>query len=145
MNRVLILIFCAAVFLCSCQKHYVRVTRLGLDRSNLASTFARTPDPRQEAPPRGEQLVVEWNLSSKVKDKKLLLDLSIIYKDYSEETLGYEIDCRRGVIAYFLIGDKYRTKKGIMMYKAEIKTKEGEAIQAWKQKLWTPLIKFDED
>lgn len=129
----------------SCEKHYVAVTRVDINRSSLASSFVKTPDPRQEFPPKGEQLVIEWNLPSALKEKELLLDLSLVYNDYSEETLEYELDSLRGIISYFLMGENFQEKKGIMTYKAEIRAKEGEVIKAWKHKLWIRLIKLDED
>jgi hypothetical protein len=145
MSLQLFLAFIVSLILCACEKHYVSVTKVEISRSSLASSFVKTPDPRQSFPPRGEQLVIEWNLPSTEKEKDLFLDLSLIYQDYSEETIQYELKSSRGVISYFLMGEDFREKKGIMTYKAEIRTKEGDLVKTWKHKLWVTLIKLDED
>ena len=129
----------------SCEKHYVAVTKVDINRISLASTFANTPDPRQLFPLKGEQLVVEWNLPSAMKGKELFLDLSLVYRDYSEETLQYDLGSLRGVISYFLLGENFQERKGVMTYRAEIRTKEGDLVKSWQHKLWITLIKLDED
>ncbi|MCH9630373.1 MAG: hypothetical protein S4CHLAM37_03690 [Chlamydiia bacterium] len=140
-----LLSLCLLIFCCmSCQTYYVSVTREAIDRSSLASSFAKTPDPRQLDPPSGERLLIQWNLLSKDVHEDLICSLSLIYKNYEEETVHYKVDAKRDVISYFLLGDRYETTKGIMTYKVEILTKEGEVVKSFKHQLWTKLIKLDD-
>lgn len=134
-----------SLLLSSCEKHYVAVTKVDINRSSLASGFAGTPDPRQMFPITGQQLVIEWNLPSTVRRQELFLDLSLVYRDYSEETLRYELTSSRGELSYFLLGENFEEKKGLMTYKADIKTQEGEILKTWQHKLWIKLITLDED
>jgi hypothetical protein len=133
------------LFLNACQKHYLTVTKVSIDRSSLASSFTKTPDPRQSFPPKGEQLVIEWNLPSTVNQKTLRLELSLVYKNYKEETFTYILESTRGVLSYFLMGQDFLEKKGVMTYKAELKTQEGEVIKMQRHKLWVSLIHIDEE
>lgn len=133
------------VCLGGCEKHYIRVTKVAVNKTSLASVFAQTPDPRKAYPPLGEELVIEWNLPAQAAGQKLLLDLFLIYKDYSEEMIEYSLEAPRGVISYFLLGEQYQVKKGLMTYKAEIKTESGEVLKEWEQKLWVKVIPFEEE
>lgn len=134
-----VLLFCS-----SCQKYYVSVTRDSIGVKTLASGFANTPDPRREEPPKGERLLIAWNLFSEDFQKELVCSLSIIYKNYEEETINYEVDRKRDVISYFLLGEKYESTKGIMTYKVDIVTKSGIVVKSFKHQLYTKLIKLDE-
>ena len=127
----------------SCEKHYVNVTRVGVNQTSLASVFADTPDPRLKSPPKGEQLIVEWNLASHVEGRLLFLELSVIFQDHTEEVIQYSLDHTRGIISYFLLGEKYSLKQGIMTYKVEIKESHGEVVKSWQHKLWVKLIPLE--
>ncbi len=134
---------CLSLFACS--KHYVNVTKIDIRRSTLASSFAETPDPRQKHPPKGEQLLVEWNLPSKWDKEHLFLQLHVIYNDYLEDTFVYSLDGPRGDLSYFLLGEHYQRSGGLMTYEAQIKTEEGVVIQQFKQALFTKIIPLDQE
>jgi len=123
-----------------CEKHYIQVTKAPITEESLASVFAKTPDPRQLSPPYGEELVVQWNLPVAARSKKLFLELTMIYRDYSEETLRCAIEDIRGVFSYFLLGADYEVKKGILTSKVDIVTEEGEILKQWHHRLWVSLI-----
>jgi hypothetical protein len=135
----------ALLFLTACSKHYVQVTRVDINKSSLASVFTGTPDSRKIFPPKGEQLLIEWNLPSTVKGKKLLLDLSLVYHDYTEETVRFSLDKARGMMSYFLLGERFQVKKGFLTYQAEIRTVEGELIKSCKEHLWVKLIQLEKE
>lgn len=132
-------------FLTSCQKHYVSVLQESVGKKNLASFFTKTPDFRLKEPPSGEKLLIEWNLKEEVMKKELVCRLSLFYKNYTVETLYYPVLKKRGVISYFLLGEKFLLTKGLLTYKAEIVTKEGDLVQKFEQQLFTKLITIKED
>jgi hypothetical protein len=131
------------LLLVSCEKYYLSVTREAVDRARLASTFVKSPDPRQESPPKGQELTIEWRLPEKDLEEGLTLVLSIIYKNHSQETICYPVNKRRGVITYSLIGEEYKQTEGLLTYKVEILQKDNLVLKEWKQQLWTELIVLD--
>ena len=131
------------LLLVSCEKYYLSVTREAVDRAQLASTFVKSPDPRQESPPKGQELTIEWRLPEKDLEEGLTLVLSIIYKNHSQETICYPVNKRRGVITYSLIGEEYKQTEGLLTYKVEILQKDNLVLKEWKQQLWTELIVLD--
>lgn len=128
---------------CSCAKYYLSVKRESVDQNSLASTYVRSPDPRQKNPPRGQELIMEWRLPRGFSQEKVTLVLDVLYKNYTQETFFYPISRRRGVITYSLLGNDYKEKEGLLTYKAQIRNEEGFVIQEWKQQLWTELIVID--
>jgi len=134
---------CLALF--SCSKHYVNVTKIEVTRSTLASSFAKTPDPRQKHPPKGEQLLVEWNLPSKWDKEHLFLELHLIYHDCFEETFRYDLDKLRGDLSYFLLGEHYQKTGGLMTYEVQIKTETDQIVEQFKQALFTKIIPLDQE
>lgn len=93
----------------------------------------------------GQKLFVEWNLPSDDVKKGLILTLKIIFRNYQEETISYAIDRRRGWITYELLDERFYETKGLLTYKADIATIEGEVVKEWKQQLWVNLIKLEEE
>lgn len=140
--------FCSLFFLlfmfCGCEKYYLTVKRKYIDRDQLASTFVGSPDPRQKNPPTGQELAIEWRLPPEAMKNRLQLTLSVLYKDYSQKTFVYPIDRKRGVVTYALLNQEYFEKKGLLTYKAEITSSEGETIKHWQQILWTNLIMLED-
>lgn len=127
-----------------CEKYYVSIKRDGVDRSKLASTFVGSPDPRQQNPSQGEALIIEWSLPSHLLQQSLTLQLKIIYHDYSEKTLCYPVDRRRGLVVYSLLDDEYYKTGGFLTYMAEIRGSDGLVLQEWKEHLWVELIPLDD-
>ncbi|MBM3191151.1 MAG: hypothetical protein FJZ63_00665 [Chlamydiae bacterium] len=131
--------------LTSCTKHYVAVSQISVGKSSLASTFAKTPDPRKQAPPRGKQLLIEWNLPTHFAKETLFLELQLIYGDLSEETLKYALEGVRGEISYFLLGEKYQKTQGLFTYKALIKTSTGDIVKEFTQGLFVKILPLDQE
>ncbi|NGX51674.1 MAG: hypothetical protein K1060chlam2_01547 [Chlamydiae bacterium] len=132
------------ILLSGCEKYYLSVKRESVDRSKLASTFVGSPDPRQKNPPTGEELLLEWRLPRTALKQELTLVLKLIYKNYSEETIRYPVDRRRGVIIFALLDEKYRQTEGFLTYKADIITPDGTPLKEWKQQLWVDLITLED-
>ena len=129
------------MLLVGCERYYLGVKRASVGGETLASRFVGSPDPRLKDPPVGQKLFVEWNLARK---QDVTLKLYLLFKDYSQETVVYEIGERRGIYVYSLMGGKFLEKGGLMTYKAEL-VKEDKVIKTWEQQLWTKLIEIEED
>jgi len=129
---------------CGCEKYYISIKRDTIDQSKLASTFVESPDPRQKNPPKGEKLIIEWRLPSYVLHQYITLQLNIIYNNYSEQTLYYPVNQRKGIIIYSLLEDQYYKTGGFLTYVAKIKKSDGTVLKEWKQWLWVDRISLDD-
>ena len=124
----------------ACQKYELSVSEQRVDERYLASYYVGTPDPRKECPPAGQKLIIEWSIPSCVLDENPCLALHLIYWDYTEETIYYPVNYQRAYQVFSLIDADYEKKQGILTYKAEILTGDGDVYREWKHKLWVPLI-----
>lgn len=144
MMRFLMLSF--LIFLSTgCQRQYLSVIKLDINKDRLASTYVKSPDPRQKNPPKGEELVIEWTLPSSVMKKKPFLRLSLIYNDYSQEHLTRKILRRSGSVNYSVLGKKFKEKQGLLTYKVDVVSSDNKILKEWRQALWTPLITLDQE
>lgn len=137
---IIVLVFCTG-----CQRYYISVCQDKVDRNFLASTQAKTPDPRQENPPEGERLIVEWQVPRDLLKEDPCLLLDVVYKDYTEESFSYPICHRMDYVVYNLLGNEYKEKKGILTYQAKVQTENGKTFYDWKHQLWTKLIILEQD
>jgi hypothetical protein len=142
--RQLCFLFYLLFLFSGCEKYYLTVKKEYVDRDRLASTFVGSPDPRQNHPPTGQELTIEWRLAPEMVSEEPYLVLKILYQDYSEATFTYPIDRRRGIVTYALLDEAYREKEGLLTYKAEIFNNQGEVMKKWQQVLWTDLITLEE-
>lgn len=128
-----------------CQKYYISICQAKLDKDYLASSHVATPDFRQKSPPLGDQLIIEWKVSEEFLRETPLLYLHVIYKDYTEAFFSYPMSYRMGYVVYSLLGEEYKEKKGLLTYKAEIRTEKGGIFRDWKHQLWTNLLVIKEE
>lgn len=138
-------LFASIFFLAGCQKYYISIAQENIDINYLASTALGTPDPRQKNPPLGEQLIIEWQVPRDRLSDHLVLQLHVIYKNYTEEFFIYPVPHKLDYVTYSLLGEEYKQKKGILTYQAEIKDDMGAVIVDWRHQLWTKLIALEED
>ncbi|MBY0530007.1 MAG: hypothetical protein K2P51_07430 [Rhabdochlamydiaceae bacterium] len=138
--KSLILLLVGALSLGGCQKYYLSVCQQWVDVRYLASTHVNTPDPRQENPPIGQMLSMDWRVPQELLAQKPRIELSLIFWDYTEEKKSYPIDKRMGWATYKLLNDDYDRTGGILTYKAEIVTEDGSVYREWKHQLWVNLI-----
>lgn len=129
----------------SCQKYGLAVRRQRVDNTYLASTHIGSPDPRQECPPNGQMVVVEWWVPRELLCENPKICLHLILWDYSQRTIVFPIDKRIGYETYFVIGEDFATTCGIITYKAEIVTDDGCVFRDWKHQLWVDLIQIEEE
>ncbi|MCX6987206.1 MAG: hypothetical protein NT065_03495 [Chlamydiae bacterium] len=136
------LLFCS---LTGCQKYYLSLSNQKINVHSLASTYVHTPDKRQHSPPNGEMIVVDWRVPKEVLDKKPVIDLYVIYGDYTEKRFEYPIYKRMGYKTYKLINDEFLSSKGIITYCADLRLDDGEIYRSWKHQLWVNLITVEDD
>lgn len=142
-NRTLFL-FPFLFIMASCQKYYLSIYQEKIDQSSLASSYVGSPDPRQKNPPTGQELIMEWQVPQEIIDKKASICLDVIYRDYSEAEFVYPISHKTGYVTYFLLDAEYKQKKGLLSYKGEIRTDDGEVFRSWQHQLWVKVIRLED-
>ncbi len=145
MKKCRVFLFLALILVASsCQKYYLTIYQERVDKDSLASTYVGSPDPRQKNPPKGQELILEWQIPKEVLDKKPSIHLQIIYKDYSEAQKIYPITHKTGYVVYTLVGKEFKKTKGLLAYKAELQTEDGEVFRVWQHQLWVNIIRLEE-
>ena len=132
-------LFCLCA-LTGCQKHYLSLRQIPIDFEYLASSHVGSPDPRQANPPYGQKIVMQWAVPLSLLEKRPQLVFHVVYKNHTEEELIYPIEYRSGIKIFSLLNEDFRSKGGILTYKAEIRTKDGEIYRKWQHQLWVELI-----
>ena len=115
-----------------------------MDSSYLASTHVSTPDPRQENPPLGQKLIVDWRVPKEIFDQKPEVVLDLIFWDYTTRQVKIPISHRMDFLAYKLLNEEYEKTGGILTYKAQIVTQDGSVFREWRHQLWVSLIKIND-
>jgi hypothetical protein len=134
------LLLASLLLFSGCEKYYISICQDSVDSSYLASSHVKTPDPRQENPPLGDRLIIEWQVPKALLDKTPVLHLHVIYKDYSEQFLTYPMTSRIDYVVYTLLGEEYQQRKGILTYEAKIVDDQAQIFRDWKHQLFTRLI-----
>ncbi len=138
-------LFLLLLVLSSCEKYYVSVSQQWVDVRYLASTHVKTPDPRQDHPPIGQMMIIDWRVPKELLRKKPHIQLTMIFWNYTEKTVCFPIDQRMGWVTYKLLDEEYDETKGILTYKAEIVDEKGSLFREWKHQLWVNLITVQEE
>lgn len=126
-----------------CSTSNLDIERRIVNRETLPSTYVDSPDPMQASPPTGQKLFINWTLPKKEQTWPYLLLLKVIYKNLEEETISYTVGSRKGLKVFELLDEKFEGTGGLLTYKAEMMTLDGEIIQEFKHRLWFELISFD--
>lgn len=124
----------------SCYKNHFYVQQEWIDRSYLASTHVHTPDPRQEHPPSGQQLLVSWDFPRSVFEQKLHLEATIRLWDSTQELIIRPILRKRGYEVFYFPNDLPGTDKRILTYSIRALSERGEVVGYWEHQFWTKLI-----
>ena len=140
----ILLLLLGMLSITSCQKYYLSICQLKIDKNSLASTYVGSPDPRQKNPPQGQRLILEWQIPKDLLTQKPTLHLEVLYQDYSEAKFTYPISHKRGYQVYTLQGEEYLEKKGLLSYKAEIITEDGTIFRKWRHQMWVQVIHLEE-
>lgn len=131
------------LFLVGCYSNGLYVQEEWVDQEFLASSKIGTPDPRQKHPPKGQRLLVGWDLPKSLYKMGLDLHISVWLWDNTIEKIVCPIERRRGAEAFFFSNDIAGKDRRILTYKVEIVTFEGETMRTWEHHFWTKLISLD--
>ena len=123
-----------------CKQYYLSLCQEWVDVRYLASSHVKTPDPRQDNPPIGQKLIVDWRVPNEIFKKKPEVVLHLILWDYTTRTVRIPIKRRMDYATYKLFNEDYEKTGGILTYKAEIVTADGQVFREWKHQLWVNLI-----
>jgi hypothetical protein len=141
-----IFLYLLPVLLCvGCRQYYLSVCQQWVDARYLASSNAGTPDPRQDHPPVGQMLILDWRVPKEIYKKKPEVVLDLILWDYSTRQVRIPIDHRMDYTTYRLLNEDYEKTGGILTYKAAIVTEDGEVFREWKHQLWVNLITINQE
>jgi hypothetical protein len=130
--------------LSGCGRYYVEVYQKKIDATDLASTEVNTPDPRQEHPPYGQMLTVEWQLPQNLLVENPLVMLDVIFWDNIERHYVWPVQGRKGFVTLPIINKQFEKTGGVLAYRARILTEEGTVFREWRHQLWVNLISMDE-
>ncbi len=152
----ILLFFLLCIYATSCSRYYVSVSRQSIDRRYLASTHVGTPDPRQEHPPLGQMLIIDWQVPQSIYKKHSRIVLDVIYWNNTEKRFSFPIQDKVGYVTYSLLNREFAEKKGILTYRAKIAYSlpppsidgkmvsegppEEHVYREWKHQLWVRLI-----
>jgi len=127
-----------------CKQYYLSVCQEWVDVNYLASTAISTPDPRQENPPVGQMLILDWRVPKEIFDQNPVVILDLILWDYTTREIRIPIRHRMDFAAYRLLNEEYHKSEGILTYKARIETQDGTIFKEWRHQLWVNLIKISD-
>ncbi len=130
--------------LTSCGSHQLTVQRFVVTPENLPSQFVGAPDPDFEHPVIGQRLFVSYKI--KKMDQEAMpyfLTLKVIYKNLEEETKTFTIFRDEGKQEFAILNEAFEATGGILTYKADLTTVDGEQIAEFKHRLWFELISFE--
>lgn len=137
--------FLLLVLLTGCAKNSLSVRQMSMGVSSLASSFVGSPDPRQENPPKGEMLVVNWRVEDWILLEQPRLVLEVVLKNYEKRREEVEIYAPSGYLTYPVVGEEFEETKGILTYRALLIGETGEVFQSWQQQLWVDVLELDRE
>ncbi len=132
-------------FLPGCRQYYLSVCQEWIDIRYLASSHVSTPDPRQEHPPVGQKLILDWRVPKEIFNEKPEVVLNLILWDYTTRQVRIPIKRRMDFSTYWLLDEEYQKTGGILTYKATIETQNGKIFREWKHQLWVNLITINQE
>lgn len=145
--RFLLLLFLpvSLIFFSSCRQYYLSICQEWVDVRYLASTHVGTPDPRQDHPPIGQKLILDWRIPKEIFAKNPEIVLDLILWDYTTRQIRFPVKRRMDFTTYRLFNEDYEKTGGILTYKAQIITQDGIVFREWKHQLWVNLITIDQE
>ena len=124
-----------------CQQKILYVYQQKVDPKYLASTNVGSPDPRES--PRGQMIIAEWWIPSSALASNPSIRFHTFFHNYTEDYVEYPITSAVGSKTYWLINKKFRETKGLLSYRVEIVTEDGEVLTDWNHQLFVKLIDAD--
>ena len=129
-----------AIAFSSCSSSYIGVNKIKTDKLTFASRFAKSPDPRALNPPKGEKLYINWSLPIQFEAHKYRMQVDLVYRNLTKETLVFPIKRRAGAKIIELLGKEFTEKKGFLVYKLQIVSIDGEVVTDYTHRMWVDLI-----
>lgn len=133
-----------SIFLTSCYKHGLYVHKELFDRSDLASSYVHTPDPRQENPLYGQKICIGWDLPLSEFKQQPTLQLTVRFWNHQEKIFTLPLQRERGSTSYFFENLQNEQDKKILTYRVDVINKEGKILERWKHHFWTEAIPLDQ-
>lgn len=110
-----------------------------MDANFLASSKVQTPDPRKENPPKGQRLIVAWDLPKSLFTPPMTLATTVRFWDQEEEVIAYPMERRRDATAFFF------ENKRILTYRVQVINANGSLVKEWEHHFWTKRIVVERD
>lgn len=134
-------LFSILFLLSSCASERLYVQSDYFSNEDLASFYAKTPDPRQEGKFIGQQLLMGWSLPREYMSKpELRLELTLRYRNREQVVKRFPLKKRKGQISYRLKNDEFLEKKGILTYRLQVVSDKDQVLETWEHQLWTNLL-----
>lgn len=138
--KIRVLLLGIIPFLQGCQSHGLFSYSYLFNRESLASYSIKTPDPQLNFPPLEQRIFIRWNLpASFLNNSPLILKLTILFHNHTEETVSFEIKKERGSLLYKIEKGDFCEKEGVLTYKTEL-FYQNTLLYQWHHRLWTDLI-----
>lgn len=129
------------LFLVSCYKNHLYVQQEVISKNFLASSYALTPDPRQEIPFKEQRLLIGWDFPKSLFEKKLIIRTTVRFWDQSQKEFLHSMDRQRDALALSFLHEENGEK--ILTYRVEVWTERGDLLETWYHPLWTECIDVD--
>lgn len=134
-KRIICLLILFFLLLASCSKNHLYVQQMCVDRNYLASTHVGTPDPRQDRPPHGQRLLVNWRFPSELFDQGLTLILTVRFWDQKEEEIIQPVEKKWSYKEFYF-------PLKLLTYRIQVMNSCNEIVETWEHQLWTELIEI---
>ena len=143
LSQMLLFFLLLLSLLTGCSNYRLDIVKQTITPELLASTFVKSPDPRQKHPSHGEELFISWRLHPDELQPPLHLIVDLIFCDLSQKRLSYSLFKKNGMINYVLLDEEYEKTGGLLTYKAKIINRHNELLQKWSPLFWVDLITID--
>jgi hypothetical protein len=89
-------------------------------------------------------LVVEWWIPPFILKREPRIVLHVFYRNYTEKIIEFPISKRIGYEIYTIYNEEFDETGGLLTYRAEIVTCDGEIYREWVHQMWVNLIQIDD-
>lgn len=129
----------------SCNRYYVAVYQEKVDKKSLASYAVRTPDPKQEHPPYGQLIAIEWQIPASLLGENPFIEFDANFSNSTAKRYVFPINDRRGFVTLRVLDDEYIETGGTFSYRARIRTEDGALFREWRHQLFVHLITIEDE
>lgn len=104
----------------SCVQERLLVQSEYLTPERYASVWLDTPDPEKYLWRCSQRLLIEWDLPKSVKAEDAYILVEINFRNFTQETVTFNLDRRRGRVCYLFNEDKFSETGGMFSYRARL-------------------------